>query len=130
MLVLVRFAESDDAAAERLLDDASALLVALTERPGFGGGRLVRSTDLDGGWVLEMEWASMGDWRRAFSPYDLRMQAKPQLVPLTDHLDLLHVVAELVEAMKTLVDWAMTFPQDPRNVPVSTETGSKSLLVF
>ncbi|HEV3053452.1 MAG TPA: hypothetical protein VGX45_02275 [Solirubrobacteraceae bacterium] len=75
MLVLVRFAESDDAATARLLDDASALLVALTDRPGFGGGRLVRSTDLDGGWVLAMEWATMGDWRRAFSPYDLRMQA-------------------------------------------------------
>lgn len=73
MLVLSRFAEASvPPGFEQRTED---LLVALGDRPGFLGGRLVRSTDEGGGWVLVLEWESVGDWRRAFSPYDLRVRA-------------------------------------------------------
>jgi HxlR-like helix-turn-helix len=52
----------------------------------------------------------------------------PQFPPKVEY-ELTEFGKTLCPAMKTLVDWAMTFP-DPRNVPVSTEKGSKSFLVF
>jgi hypothetical protein len=50
----------------------------------------------------------------------------PQFPPKVEY-ELTEFGKTLCPAMKTLVAWAMTF-QDPRNVPVSTENGSKSLL--
>jgi len=73
VLVLTRFAEAG--VPSTFADDAAELLTALTSRPGFRGGKLVRSTDPGGGWVLMLEWATVGDWRRAFSPFDLRLRA-------------------------------------------------------
>jgi hypothetical protein len=73
VLVLSRFPES--AVPDTFEGETADLLVALGDRPGFLGGRLIRSTDEGGGWILVLEWASVGDWRRAFSPFDLRLRA-------------------------------------------------------
>lgn len=75
MLVVVRFPrppEGFPGLAERALQ-------VLAGRPGFQSAELGRSTDPDGGWVLVLRWASVGDWRRALSGYEVKLHVTPLL---------------------------------------------------
>ncbi len=85
----------------------------------------------------ELERAVPGISQRMLSQ-QLRLLEKCELVKRTVHpqfppkveYELTEFGKTLCPAMKTLVEWGDDLPQDPRNVPVSTEKGSKSLLVF
>ena len=59
--------------------NAAAALQALSERPGWVGGRLGRSTDDARAWLLLTEWESVGAYRRALGGYDVKMHATPLL---------------------------------------------------
>ena len=69
--------EPADEAAFR--DDAAAALRALSERPGWLGGRLGRAIDDGSGWLLLTEWESVGAYRRALGGFDVKMHATPLL---------------------------------------------------
>lgn len=49
------------------------LLGCLRARPGFRRGRLGRSLDDAGLWVLVTEWADVGSYRRGISGYDAKL---------------------------------------------------------
>ena len=59
--------------------DAAAALRALSERPGWLGGRLGRAIDDGRGWLLLTEWESVGAYRRALGGFDVKMHATPLL---------------------------------------------------
>jgi hypothetical protein len=78
VLVVTRFVvEPGDEAAFR--GDAAAALKALSERPGWLGGRLGRATDDVRAWLLLTEWESVGAYRRALGGFDVKMHATPLL---------------------------------------------------
>lgn len=54
---------------------AETALEALAARPGYLGSRLGRAIDDPGTWVLVLEWAGVGDYRRALSGYDVKVAA-------------------------------------------------------
>jgi len=58
---------------------ATALLAALSERPGFQRGRLGQAVDEAGLWVLSTEWDSAGSYRRGLSDHAVRLLAMPLL---------------------------------------------------
>lgn len=58
---------------------AAAALRALSERPGWVGGRLGRAIDDVRGWMLLTEWESVGAYRRALGGFDVKMHATPLL---------------------------------------------------
>ena len=71
-----RVAESD---AESFRADARAALDVLATRPGWVSGRLGRNTDEPDLWVMTTEWVNVGSYRRALSPYEVKMTAVPLL---------------------------------------------------
>jgi len=78
VLVVSRFSVPEvdgDGFAER----ARQAIAVLSERPGFGWGRLGRAADDPTAWVLVTEWEHVGAWRRALSSYEVRLEASPLL---------------------------------------------------
>jgi len=78
VLVVSRFSVPEvdgDGFAER----ARLAIAVLSERPGFGWGRLGRAADDPTAWVLVTEWEHVGAWRRALSSYEVRLEASPLL---------------------------------------------------
>jgi hypothetical protein len=80
VLSVVRIPES----AGDLLEAGEQALAVLAARAGFLRGRLGRSTDKGGGWVLVTEWESVGSWRRALSSYEVKVHATPLLARSND----------------------------------------------
>ncbi|AHH95086.1 hypothetical protein GCM10010174_56500 [Kutzneria viridogrisea] len=78
MLLVCRFAvaESD---TETFTARVRTALELLTAQPGCRGGRLARSTDLDGRWVLVVEFDSVVAYRRSLSPFPVREHVIPLL---------------------------------------------------
>src|SRR6201985_3133856 len=84
----------------------------------------------------DMPQSSDGISQRMLSQ-QLRLLEKRELVKRTVHpqfppkveYELTEFGKTLCPAMKTLVDWAMTFPRTRENVSASTEKGSNDLLV-
>jgi hypothetical protein len=52
--------------------------------PGYRWGSLGRSTDDPGLWTLTTRWASVGDYRRALSAWDVKLHAHPLLYEAVD----------------------------------------------
>lgn len=70
--------------AEEFLGLAGAALAALTARPGCTGGRVGRAADDATLWTLTTTWASVGDYRRALSAYDVKVHAVPLMYRALD----------------------------------------------
>jgi Antibiotic biosynthesis monooxygenase. len=64
VLALSRFDVSEQA-ADGFVERARPVLVALSTRPGFLDGRLVRAVDDPSEWLLVTEWEGAGFYRRA-----------------------------------------------------------------
>ena len=80
MLVVTRYQVSEDEAdVEAFRRDAHAAMEVLSRRPGWIRGRLGRNTDDPGLWVLTTEWLNVGSYRRALSPYEVKLTAVPLL---------------------------------------------------
>lgn len=87
MLAVVRFRRPpgdtgrDDA---DMTARARAALAALAARPGYQWGVLGRSTDEPDLWTLTTRWASVGDYRRGLSAWDVKLHAHPLLYEAVD----------------------------------------------
>jgi hypothetical protein len=64
--------------------DAQAVLTALSERPGFVRGQLLRAFDDDGEWLLLTEWESVGAYRRGLGGYQVKLLATPLMAHAVD----------------------------------------------
>ncbi|MBT0770845.1 antibiotic biosynthesis monooxygenase [Kineosporia sp. J2-2] len=63
---------------------AREALAALGERPGCLDGRVSRSIDEPGLWVLSTRWESVGTYRRALSNAEVKMRAVPLMYRCID----------------------------------------------
>ena len=87
-----RVAADDEASFQR---DARAALDVLATRPGWVAGRLGRNTDDPQLWVMTTEWINVGSYRRALSPYEVKLTAVPLLSRCIDE----PTAYELVEVL-------------------------------
>jgi quinol monooxygenase YgiN len=78
VLLVCRFAVPDTDAAEFRARARTALRL-LTAQPGCRTGRLGRSTDEAGRWVLVVEFDSVVAYRRSMSPFEVREHVVPLL---------------------------------------------------
>jgi quinol monooxygenase YgiN len=78
MLVVTRYQVAEDEGAA-FRDRARAALLALTQRPGCLSAHLSRAVDDATLWTLTTTWTSVGDYRRALSAYDVKVNAVPLL---------------------------------------------------
>ena len=78
MLVVSRFSVPE-VDGEGFAGRARQAIAVLSERPGFGWGRLGRAADDPTAWVLVTEWEHVGAWRRALSSYEVKLEASPLL---------------------------------------------------
>ncbi len=92
MLVVIRLRPAATA-LPTFLADARAVLVAFADRPGWRAGRIGRAVDDPGLWVLTTEWDSVGSYRRALSPPDVRVLAMPLLAHAVDEPTAYEVLA-------------------------------------
>jgi hypothetical protein len=63
---------------------AEAVLEVLARRPGFVRGTVGRAADDPDLVALVTEWESVGTWRRALSPVDVRVAVLPFLATAID----------------------------------------------
>ena len=78
VLAVTRFrVTEDDGAGFR--ERAAAALLALTRRPGCLSAHVGRAVDDPTLWTVTTTWASVGDYRRALSSYDVKVTAVPLL---------------------------------------------------
>jgi hypothetical protein len=78
VIVVTRYRVPDGDVASFALD-ARAALDVLATRPGWIRGRIGRNTDEPDLWVLTTEWLNVGSYRRALSPYEVKLTAVPLL---------------------------------------------------
>lgn len=71
MLLLCRFDVSDDHVAD-FISRAEHVLRLLTAQPGCDGGQLCRATEGSSSWVLSARFASVADYRRSMSGFEVR----------------------------------------------------------
>jgi len=83
VLVVSRFAVAEGDGGD-FVQRARVALAALAVRPGFRRGRVGRSVDEPGEWVLVTEWSGVGAYRRALSAYQVRVNATPLLAEARD----------------------------------------------
>jgi heme-degrading monooxygenase HmoA len=79
VVVVTRFIvpdESPERAAE-FVANAARLREAFRARPGHVRTTLARSLEEPSHWVLVSDWDRVGDWRRALSAYDVRIEVMP-----------------------------------------------------
>lgn len=97
MLVVNRYrvAPEDEAA---FLPDAERALAALGDQPGFRSGRVGRSTDDPGLYVMVSDWESVGAYRRALSGYDVKLHAVPLMYRAVDEPGAFEVLLEHTDA--------------------------------
>ena len=74
MLVSLRF-QTVESATEEFTAQAQHAMSVLATRPGFQSADLGRSIDDPGLYVLTMQWADVGSYRRALGSYDVKLQA-------------------------------------------------------
>lgn len=63
---------------------AREALAALSERPGCRGGRVSRSIDEPGLWLLSTLWVNVGAYRRALSNPEVKVRAVPLMYRCID----------------------------------------------
>ena len=83
MFVVIRFrvAEGDQAVFETRL---VAAVEVLSRQRGFVAARAGRNADDPELLALTMEWQNIGSYRRALSPYDVKLAAVPLLSEAID----------------------------------------------
>jgi hypothetical protein len=83
VFVVIRFrvAEDDQASFVARLETAVAVLA---KQPGFLGAKAGRNADDPELVALTMEWVNIGSYRRALSPYEVKMAAVPLLSQAID----------------------------------------------
>ena len=69
----------DPGATDDFLTRVRAALDVLAVRPGWRSARVGRATDDGTLWTLVTEWGSVGDYRRALSDFDVKVEAVPLL---------------------------------------------------
>jgi len=82
ILVVTRFAVDDGDSG--FVERAQTALETLAARPGYLRGRLGRALDEPGLWLLITEWGSVGDYRRALSSFEVKLNATPLLAQALD----------------------------------------------
>ncbi|HSF26964.1 MAG TPA: antibiotic biosynthesis monooxygenase [Actinomycetes bacterium] len=82
-LVVTRYRVSEGTAAS-FRDRIRDALEAFAATPGFVDGRVGRSTDEAGLWVLELTFRDVGSYRRALSSYDVKLRAVPVMYDAVD----------------------------------------------
>lgn len=97
MIVVTRYRipSADGVAVEAFHRDARAAVDVLATRPGFLAGRIGRNADDPDLWVLTTEWENVGSYRRALSPFEVKMTAVPLLSRCIDE----PTAYELVESV-------------------------------
>ena len=83
MLVVTRHRNPQSQARE-FLAAAKRALAALSEQPGYRGGRIGRATDDPSLWMISTKWTDVGSYRRALSVYQVRVEAVPLLSTACD----------------------------------------------
>jgi quinol monooxygenase YgiN len=78
VLVVTRYRVAPDEAATFQLE-ARAALDVLALQKGWLSGRLGRNVDEPELWVLTTEWENVGSYRRALSPFEVKVTAVPLL---------------------------------------------------
>ena len=79
VVIVTRFIVPDEP-AERVgefVANAARLRDAIQSRPGHARTTLAQSLEDPTRWVLVSEWSRVGDWRRALSSYDVRVEVMP-----------------------------------------------------
>ncbi len=80
MLLVCRFQPADASAdVGAFRERARRALALLTAAPGCLGGEVGRSVDEPSAWVLTVRFASVDAYRRALSPFDVRVHVVPLL---------------------------------------------------
>lgn len=82
MLLVARLPDVTD--PEGLQADVAVAFAALADRPGWVAGRLGRSLDEPGCWVLTCEWDDVGNGRRGLSTGAVREAIMPLMARLPD----------------------------------------------
>ncbi len=82
MLLVARLTEVTD--PDALQAAAAQAFAALGARPGWVAGRLGRSLDEPGAWVLTCEWEDVGSGRRGLSTGAVREAIMPLMARLPD----------------------------------------------
>jgi heme oxygenase (mycobilin-producing) len=79
VLVVTRFIVPDEPPerAAEFVANAARLRDAFLARPGHTRTTLAQSLEEPTHWVLVSEWDRVGDWRRALSSYDVRIEVMP-----------------------------------------------------
>jgi len=97
MIVVTRYRvpATDQGDVEAFRSDARAALDVLGTRPGFRSGRIGRNADDPDLWVLTTEWENVGSYRRALSPFEVKMTAVPLLSRCIDEPTAYEVVESL-----------------------------------
>ena len=100
MIVVTRYrvSSADTTEVESFHRDARAALEVLATRPGFVSGRIGRNADDPDLWVLTTEWVNVGSYRRALSPFEVKMTAVPLLSRCIDEPTAYEVVESLPAA--------------------------------
>jgi Antibiotic biosynthesis monooxygenase len=80
MLVVTRYVVPEQDAAD-FRDRARTALLTMRSQRGCRAVVLGRSVDDPTAWTLSMRWTSVGDYRRALSVYDVKVD----VVPLLQH---------------------------------------------
>ncbi len=75
---------ADDGDGEALVADVTALLAALSARPGYVGGDLGRAADDPSLWALLTRWEGVGAYRRALSAAEVKIAGAPVWVRALD----------------------------------------------
>ncbi len=77
--VVTRFIVPDETPerAAEFAANGARLRAAFQSRPGHIRTTLARSLEDATHWVLVSEWEGVGDWRRALSAYDVRVEVMP-----------------------------------------------------
>lgn len=78
---------------EEFLSQARRALEVLGQRPGFLAGRVGRAVEDPELWVLSSEWHSIGDYRRALSAYEVKVEVVPVLARALDEPTAFEVLA-------------------------------------
>lgn len=83
MIMVSRFVVPE-VEGETFANRAAAALAEFAARPGYRSGRVGRSVDDPTRWVIAIEWAGVGAYRRALSSYEVKVAAAPLLAESID----------------------------------------------
>ena len=95
MFVVIRFRVAEAEQAEFAVR-AQAAVDVLAQQKGFVAAQVGRNVDDPELLALNMEWENVGSYRRALSPYEVKLTAVPLLSQAVDEPTAYEDLAELV----------------------------------